>query len=167
MKFTGFLQRIDCISACLFLHLTMAYIFICKADIADINKKIDIPAHISYSNHQIEVNGKFKLIRPIEFSAKLSLAEFSYPDIVLNVDESEPAFGSIDNFVKSIAASFLRKKIQMVKINYPAIRVDLHALPQVDQLEEQVDITDIRFEADGIRVDFALNKNTTWTQPAI
>ena len=145
----------------------MAKVFFNKTDIADINTKVDIPVEISYSNQCFELRGKFNIIWEFDFFARLALKEFDYPYLVLNIEKSEPAFGSIDNFVKSAVASYLRKKVQVVEIEFPNIRIDIQALPKADMLLEQTKIQDVFFEEDGVRVEFEFNKETTWAIPKV
>lgn len=145
----------------------MASLLFNKTDIADINTKVDIPVEISYSNKCFEIRGSFNIIWDFDFFARLGLKEFNSPYLVLNIEKSEPAFGSIDNFVKSALASYLRKKVQVVEIDFPNIRIDIQALPKADLLLEQAEIQDVFFEEDGVRVEFEFNKDSTWTIPKV
>ena len=145
----------------------MASLLFNKTDIADINTKVDIPVEISYANQCFELRGSFNIIWEFDFFARLSLKEFNFPYLVLKIEKSEPAFGSIDNFVKSALASYLRKKVQVVEIDFPNIRIDIQALPKSDILLEQADIQDVFFGEDGVRVEFELNKKTTWAIPKV
>lgn len=145
----------------------MATFLLNKTDIADISAKVDIPVEISYSKHCIELRGSFNIIWEFDFFARLALKEFNFPYVVLNIEKSEPAFGSIDNFVKSAVASYLRKRVQVVEIEFPNIRIDIQALPKADLLLEQVEIQDLVFEEDTVRVEYAFNKDTNFPIPKV
>lgn len=133
----------------------MADLFVTIPDIEDMGNEIESPISITYGAGKLHVRGYFHLLWEHEFSAKLGFRKFASPRVTLEIEDSKPSLGKLDNFIKPAISELLKNKdISMIEVDYPLVTIDLTTIPNLEQALEHVEVQAIDFEETGIRINF-------------
>ncbi len=133
----------------------MAELFVDAEELEALLLQADLPFTIHYQNGQIVISGRVEKMLGLRYQAMAEFRKLSDDHLTLEVVETKPSVGPIDDWVKSKLFQFLDENEKLpANFYYPYISIDLRAISGWDLLKNWVTITGMDFESDGIRVRF-------------